>query len=408
MLHAVVDISADTIGRYKEMNAELVNTAWLTDQDYPPEAWKEKGSSLWFSVPAEYGKYLVTERSDAFVMMLFWYAMVSGSDICFESPLSKRLYNGLTLKLIPALAKDGFRQIRLEGPVTDEPIWHEGGVVTGMSCGVDSLYTLRCYGGEDAPEGMRITHLAYYSCNGLLPRVKAPYDLDAIYEKAGRRHVQAVEKARAIAAERGLTFIDVHSNMDRDCYRGGLVFTAMYRYLACTLALSHLYSTYISSSSGNEGLGEASVTCGTQVYEDLITESSCTETLSYVSSGREKRTEKLRALADDADAQNCLTVCFNLDDNGDNCGECSGCWKTMIPLDIMGKLKGFGRRFDLDKYYSNRKKVFEDLVRFSQRPEASQYRDIVRQCAELAEEEKSEAGREFLEVREKTPGMSGN
>ena len=70
----------------------------------------------------------------------------------------------------------------------------------------------------------------------------------------------------------------------------------------------------------------------------------------------------------------------------------------MIPLDIMGKLESFGESFDLDKYYANRKKVFADLIGFSQRPEASSARDSVRQFEKLAEEEKSEAGREFLEV----------
>ena len=73
----------------------------------------------------------------------------------------------------------------------------------------------------------------------------------------------------------------------------------------------------------------------------------------------------------------------------------------MIPLDIMGKLVNFAERFDLDKYYAGRKKVFADLIGFSKRPEASSARDCVRQFAELAEIEQSEAGREFLETLSK-------
>ena len=69
----------------------------------------------------------------------------------------------------------------------------------------------------------------------------------------------------------------------------------------------------------------------------------------------------------------------------------------MIPLDIINKLGSFGNSFDLRKYYSDRRKVFNDLVRFSLRPEATSARDSVRQFVDLAETEQSEAGMEFME-----------
>ena len=158
----------------------LPNVSWLTKCDYPPAAWNEEGSSLWFAVSSEYGKYLCAERSNAFVIALFWYAMVTESDISFEAPLSGKLYEGLTKKLIPALAKDGRREIRLDGPVCDEPVWHENGVVQGLSCGADSSYSLHIYGGSDAPEGKKLTHMTYYHADYLFPFVDPPYDVDEI------------------------------------------------------------------------------------------------------------------------------------------------------------------------------------------------------------------------------------
>ena len=92
------------------------------------------------------------------------------------------------------------------------------------------------------------------------------------------------------------------------------------------------------------------------------------------------------------------TVWFQLGDHGRNCGDCYACWRTMIPLDIMGKLDGFAERFELDKYHADRKKVFADLIGFSKIPSESSARDCVRQFAGLAEEEQSEAGKEFLEI----------
>ncbi len=396
-LRAHISIPDDAAMCYQEVTSELTNTAWLTTVDYPPASWKDDGT-MWFSVSTEYSKYLCKERSDAFIIACLWYAMVTQSDIEFEAPVSARLYEGLTKKLIPALSNESYGNIKLIGPVSNEPIWHENGVVTGMSCGVDSLYTLLCYGEDTAPDGMKLTHLVYYDRNYLLPRVQPPYDLDEIYEKAAQPHKHYIEHAKTIAKHHSLPLIVMRNNIDRDFYRGARIFTSMHRFLACTLALAHLYGTYISSSSGHEDNVEVSLFAPTQHYENLMCESCRTETLSYVTSDHKTRAEKLRALADDKDAQEFLAVCYNPDEHGANCGNCYACWKTIIPLDIMDKLEGFEKSFDLNRYRSERKKVFKDLIDFSKRPEASSARDSVRQFVKLAEKEQSEAGREFLET----------
>ena len=396
-LHAPVTITGDTAKRYVEETDEIPNIVFLTKSDYPPAHWKEDGT-VWFSVPSEYRDYLCCERSDAFIIAFLWYAMISGSDICFEAPVSKKLYEGLTQQLIPALAKDGYRAIKLTGPVSSEAIWHENGVVTGMTCGVDSLYTLACYGTDRAPDGMRLTHLVYYDGSYHFPGARPPYDIDEIYRDKVTGHVPAVDDVRKVAANNGLPLIYVLTNLDKDYYRGGLPLTGMYRFLSCTLALEHLYGTYISSSSGHTDNVQISLFEPTQHYEDLICKTCSTDTLKYVSSDHDSRCRKLRALADDADAQKYLNVCFQLGDHGRNCGDCYACWRTMIPLDIMGKLDGFAERFELDKYHADRKKVFADLIGFSKIPSESSARDCVRQFAGLAEEEQSEAGKEFLEI----------
>ena len=412
-LHAHVTISGDTASCFMEETGRLPNTSWLNTYDYPPASWDEEGSSLWFAVPLEYGKYLCAERSDAFVIAFLWYAMVTGADISFEAPMSEKLHDGLTQKLIPALAKDGYRAIKLEGPLSDEPVWNEGGVLTGMSCGADAMYTLHTYGGEDAPEGMRLTHLAYYHAAFMFPFIEPPYDVDAIIAETERMYeLPTAEHARSIAAHHGLGFVEVWTNLDRDYYRGGLIYSGMYRFLSCTLALEHLCSLYIISSSGHgHDLNQASLFATTQSYEDLICGSCGTETLRYLNSDHETRTQKLKAIADDPDFQKYAAVCFNDTEDGRGCGECSGCWKTMVPLDILGKLDRFGARFDLDRYYRERRSVFRDFISFSFRPEAAAVRESVRQILDLAEETGGEAGEEFAkawqEIKEKKEKEDG-
>jgi hypothetical protein len=174
---------------------------------------------------------------------------------------------------------------------------------------------------------------------------------------------------------------------------------AMYRYLSCTLALEHLYRAYISSSSGhNDNVFEPTLFGPTQHYETLLVDSLQTETFRYVSSDNVKRTEKLRAIADDEIFRKYVTVCFDTKKDGGNCGVCYGCMKTMMPLDMLGRLDGFSESFDLGSYYRERRGRFSFLLDFAKRPEASSARETVRQLKELAHMEQSEAGRIFLEV----------
>ena len=181
---------------------------------------------------------------------------------------------------------------------------------------------------------------------------------------------------------------------------------AMYRYLACTLALEHLYSLYISSSSGHEsGLIEVSLFAPTQHYEDILCRSLRTETFRYMSSDNRLRTEKLRAIADDDLFRKYASVCFDTGRNGENCGVCYGCLKTIIPLDLLGKLDGFEESFDLEAYRRDREELFRFLVEFSKRPEADSARSTVHQLLDLANKEKSEAGDMFIRAYESVMGM---
>ena len=72
--------------------------------------------------------------------------------------------------------------------------------------------------------------------------------------------------------------------------------------------------------------------------------------------------------------------------------------KTMMPLDMLGKLGGCSERFDLDTYFRERRERFRSLLDFAKRPEQSAARETVSQLKELALTEDSEAGRIFLEV----------
>lgn len=353
-LTADVHIPTEAALRYREITKSLKNCPWRTEEDYPPKAWENGGSKLYFEVEKKYADCLCTERSDAFVIALFWYAMVTGEDIGFETPMSERLYCGLTQRLIPTLCTEPYRPIKLTGSVSSEKLECRGAAGTGMTCGVDSFYTIRTH---------KLTHLAYYEC-GHIFHLKGVMDskvsAEEYYKKAYEIADEKAASAADVAKQSGLEFIYVKSNLDEDLYRGGIIYRSMYGNLSCTLAVQKLFGTYISSSSGHGGDLKTGLIVPTQNYENLLCESCKTETLDYVSSDDAKRLEKLVKLADDALAAQHLDVCFNFGEK--NCGECYGCLKTMIALDLLGKLNNFDKAFDLEKYYADRRKYIKILA----------------------------------------------
>ena len=65
MLFAPIEISRDTAKKYAEITRSIENCKFLTESDYPPAAWENEDSGLYFSVSEEYGKYLSTDDEDA-------------------------------------------------------------------------------------------------------------------------------------------------------------------------------------------------------------------------------------------------------------------------------------------------------------------------------------------------------
>ena len=168
-LKASVVMSSDTSNTYLDASKKNKKVHWRTSENYPPAEWQSDDSGLWFAVPIEYKQYLCTERGDAFVVAMLWYAMITGSDIESVAPMSERMVFHITRYLIPALCtkENGYRRIRILGPTTGQPYNNIGGVGTGMSCGVDSFFTMYEYMREDTPKKCRLTHLGYFNMGAI-------------------------------------------------------------------------------------------------------------------------------------------------------------------------------------------------------------------------------------------------
>ena len=322
-----------------------------------------KDSALWFSVPIEYKEYLCADRCDAFVVAMLWYAMMTGSDIETEAPMSEKMHFHITRYLIPALCteQNGFRRIKISGPTINQPYKNIGGVGTGMSCGVDSFYTMHEYLREDTPSKYRLTHLAYFNMGAIFHpnrSEKKEYTLKEFYETTDKMSEEKKDNARRVAEQAGLPLVYVKSNMDEDFYRGAYGYTGVYRNCAMALSLQGLFSVYYNSSGGWPGYFDLSITEGSQHYEALLCTCLSTESLSFILSDYATRLEKTITIADDQLAQKNLDVCFCFN----SCGKCSKCIRTLVTLDLIDKVDSFDTIFDVGYFKTHKEDAYLQML----------------------------------------------
>jgi hypothetical protein len=94
----------------------------------------------------------------------------------------------------------------------------------------------------------------------------------------------------------------------------------------------------------------------TQAYSDPVAvHLLSTENLDCISAGCEySRVEKTIKVADFDLARRYLNVCGSDNGEGTNCSRCFKCRRTLVTLDILGKLELFAGVFDLNHYRRHR------------------------------------------------------
>lgn len=361
-LKAPIAISEDSANAYMRLKNRMHKVHWRVDENYPPLEWKQENFGCWFAVDMEYAQYLHTETVDAFVAAMLWYAITTGSDLVCEAPISEQMLFSIENLLIPALCTEnnGYRRISITGPTAKVTCKSANGVGTGMSCGIDSFYTLWKYA-DIEPKERRLTHLTYFNMGAIFhpdSSKKTHYSVAEFYKKTDEMSVEKIDNAKKVADRVGLPLVAVSSNLDSDIYRGAYGYTAVYRNCACVLALQKLFNTYYCSSAGWPDYFDLTLSEGSEHYEALLCQCLSTESCSFVLSDYVTRIEKTKAIADYSPAWEYLDVCFNFH----NCGHCAKCYRTLLTLDILGAIDSFKPVFDVDNYKSNRAKAYGWLL----------------------------------------------
>lgn len=84
-----------------------------------------------------------------------------------------------------------------------------------------------------------------------------------------------------------------------------------------------------------------------------------TETCDLLEDGSQyDRSQKTARIADYPPVAKYLNVCGNYDTLDTNCSTCDKCCRTMLTLELLGKLEKFDNIFDLNKYHREARRLY--------------------------------------------------
>jgi len=306
--------------------------------------------TMYFEIDKNFGGMLVDDTYDPFVLPALYQAMFFHTDLQIRGDVSKKFYKNLTWYAEKILCD-------FSGDLTPAKIFVDGFAPTiatgtligaGISCGVDSLSTLYDRFICEDDSDYRINALFFFNCgsNGEFEHPFSP-----------RVAQTRCQRSIAVAGELGLPLCPVDTNLHqfwRIEFGETLFYLSIY---SCVFALQNAIRRYYVASS-YAGYNEIKTNGPKFSHYDISTfcesyfvpllQTERTELIIDGCQGR--RVDKIRKLADWDIAQKYLNVCHRYTPDLSNCGGCGKCLRTLLPLEILGKLDDFANVFDLENY----------------------------------------------------------
>ena len=330
----------------KQLPDETVLSASVSFQ-----GWEEE---CFYSVPLKYADLADLESSNCFLVGMLYPAMRYGEDIHVEGSVSARLLYNLNEYLIPlmAICDPRLKRIRITAGSTDDRGHPDAKAVgTGFSGGIDSFATIYDHLERPTPDGFRLTHLFFFNV-GAHGIPKKPGDMETIERQFHARY----EKLKPFPDEAGLPFVPVDSNVHK-FHTWGHLEIATFATISAVMFLQRGIRRYYLASSGHtyrqiwKFLGEGGRPDAIGRMNMMLLPWLSTESLDLVDDGNlYDRSMKTRLIADYAPAMKYLNVCYGHDTLDTNCSVCPKCARTLLTLEILGRLDAFGAVFDIPCY----------------------------------------------------------
>jgi len=307
---------------------------------------------LWYSVERRYADYLTTDKLDGFVVALLLPAMMANEDMHVDGPISEKLYWNLShyymcimTSVNPALHPVRILPTDLDtGRQSPKPT----GVGTGFSAGIDSFCVLADHYFDDVPDGYKITHLLFNNVGS--------------HGRNGRKlFLDRYERLRPCVEELQIPILRVDSNLS-DFHTVHFEQSHPPRNISVALLLQKLFGKYLYASTFKYEdchVGPAKDAAHTDpVAIPLLS----TETTECISAGVQySRVEKTAKVAQLAQSHRYLDVCVNRQGQG-NCGLCWKCARTLLTLELLGKISLYEKAFPLNRYRSKRRRCVAKVL----------------------------------------------
>ena len=305
--------------------------------------YKNKDNDVWYEVDEKYKEFLCVERADTFLVALLPFAMEKTEDIIIEgTPVTTKLYYNIVNYLMPTLYTNisKYNKINIKAKVDSSKLPNLGWNGTGVSCGVDSSYTIKKMSDANCPKELKINCLTFFN-------VGSHRDFGG--EEAQQLFLDRRDYVKKFAEENKFEFLSVNSNISefaKQIYEKVHTF----RSASAVLAVQKLFKNYYYSSgrSVNEfKISDDSTNGNYDIYIFyLLNDNVC----FYSAGCTESRLEKVREISEYKPMYNYLNVCF---DTVANCGKCEKCRRTIMELYSIDKLDRYEKVFDLNYFYNN-------------------------------------------------------
>lgn len=287
--------------------------------------------------------YLITDRIDAALVALLRFAIVNEYDIVSDIPVSEELYYNLKYGFIDSIysTNSHLRRINIDVPLISRlDSSCKNIVATGISCGVDSLYTVwnHLHNNDHT-----LTHLMYFDIGAHLTN-----------ELAQQRKELAINFSKEV----NLPLIIVDSNLPNllteiqgRAYNHLVYHTYMMASIILCMQSAIKYYFYSSTYSFDHFNLSLYDDCAKYDLFSLNT-FSINGTKIISAGGAVSRIDKVKSISSFPLSYKYLNVCIA---NIKNDCLCFKCIRTLLELDAIGVLDRYSAVFDVEFYKKNRK-----------------------------------------------------
>ena len=312
--------------------------------------------TLWYSTDITNEQFIATTNADSFILVLFIYSIFNNKKLNSNVAVSSELRYGLLEVLLPSFKQLGYKTdiSDFDFPEIDYSIFPEAkSIATAMSFGIDSFYTFI----DSQNSQKKIDTITIFN-SGAFGQYGG--------EKADRIFEIMRQKVASFTEETKKEFVWVDTNTN-EILQMSFFKSFTFRNFACVFVLQKLFKSYIYSSSYtllDFELNKESIS----LYDLLTITAVRGNSLDFHISGlNENRVEKTIRLADEPLVQKYLNVCLVTPDNVNlqtdkNCSKCYKCIRTMLTLDLLGKLDNFKDVFSLETFRLNKAKFIGNAI----------------------------------------------